>query len=76
MSVRKGPDPTLAASAGQARREPEGIGLKPLIQSGRLRGRGAVSEPRRALRADAARSLRRRLGLARRTAARADRSHA
>src|SRR4051812_18922291 len=45
MSVRKGPDPTPAASAGQARREPEEIGLKPLIQSGRLRGRGAVSNP-------------------------------
>jgi hypothetical protein len=45
MSVRKGLGPTPAASAGQARREPEEIGLKPLIQSGRLRGRGAVSNP-------------------------------
>src|SRR5215217_2795854 len=50
MTVRKGLRPAPAArgsveAVGQDRREPEAIGLKPLIEAGRLHGRGAVSNP-------------------------------
>src|SRR5215217_5012301 len=50
MTVRKGLRLAPAArgsveAVGQDRREPEAIGLKPLIEAGRLHGRGAVSNP-------------------------------
>src|SRR5215217_8568251 len=50
MTIRKGLRPAPAArgsveAVGQDRREPEAIGLKPLIEAGRLHGRGAVSNP-------------------------------